>query len=238
VPPGGERYFSETPWRLPIGWAYRPPQASQTGEPGPLPAERNGHVTFGTLTRAVRINDATVRCWSALLRRVPGARLVVDSRSYRDSQTQQALARRFAAHGIAAERLTIGCSSTGWEPLRGFDISLDCHPHNSGTTLFESLYMGVPYVTQVGQAGVGRLGSAILHGVGHPEWVAETEAEYIDKAAALAADVPRLAALRAGLRARMQASPLMDEAAYARSVEDAYRQMMARWEQSTKETTP
>ena len=238
VPAGSERYFSETPWRLPVGWVYRPPALSQTGEPGLSPAQRNGHVTFGTLTRAVRVNDATVRVWSELLHRVPGSRLVVDSRSYQDDRTQQALARRFAAHGIAVERLSIGCSSSGWEPLRGIDISLDCFPHNSGTTLFESLYMGVPFVTLVGQAGVGSLGDAILQGIGHPEWVAHSEQAYLDKAVALAMDVPRLVALRAGLRAQMQASPLMDEIGYARAVEDAYRQMFARWEQDNKEKTP
>ena len=237
VPAGSERYFSETPWRLPVGWVYRPPALSQTGEPGLSPAQRNGHVTFGTLTRAVRVNDATVRVWSELLHRVPGSRLVVDSRSYQDDRTQQALARRFAAHGIAVERLSIGCSSSGWEPLRGIDISLDCFPHNSGTTLFESLYMGVPFVTLVGQAGVGSLGGAILQGIGHPEWVAYSEQAYLDKAVALAMDVPRLVALRAGLRALMQASPLMDEIGYARAVEDAYRQMFARWEQDNKEKT-
>jgi predicted O-linked N-acetylglucosamine transferase (SPINDLY family) len=231
APEGSEAYFSEQPWRLPVGWVYRPPGEAQTGVPGPLPALKNGGVTFGTLTRAVRINDDTVRVWSELLRRVPGARLAVDSRSYRDADTQAALAARFAAQGIGPERLQIGCSASGWEVLRQIDIGLDCFPHNSGTTLFESLHMGVPFVTWADRPGLGCLGSAILHGAGHPEWVARSEEEYIDKAVALAADLPRLAALRAALPAEMRASKLMDESAFARAAEDAFRQMFARWEQ-------
>ena len=109
------------------------------------------------------------------------------------------------------------------------DIGLDCFPHNSGTTLFESLYLGVPFVTLAGRPSVGRLGSSILHGLGHPEWIASSEAQYIQIAADLAADLPRLAALRAGLRSEMQHSALMDETGFARHVEAAYQEMFDNW---------
>ncbi|WP_200930589.1 tetratricopeptide repeat protein [Pseudorhodoferax sp. Leaf274] len=231
TPPGSEHLLSEAPWRLPTAFVFRPAGAARMGDPGPLPALRHGGVRFCTLTRAVRINDHTVRVWSRLLQRVPTATLVIDSRSYQDAETQATLAARFAAHGIARERLLIGHHTPPWDLLREVDIMLDCFPHNSGTTLFESLYMGLPFVTLASRPSAGRLGSSILAGIGHPEWIADTEQEYIDKAAALAADLPRLAALRASLRAEMQQSRLMDEPAFARSVEDAYRQMFQRWEQ-------
>src|SRR5690606_2863088 len=162
-------------------------------------------------------------------------RLVIDSTSYRDAQTQEALAARFVAHGIARERLLIGCHSPPWDLLRDVDIGLDCFPHNSGTTLFETLYMGIPFVTLPRRHSVGCLGSSILAGAGHPEWIAHTEADYIDRAAALAADLPRLATLRAGLREEMQHSLLMNEPAFAREVETAYSQMFQHWEQQKKE---
>ncbi len=224
VPDGQESLFSETPWRLPgPAFAYRP--AAGMGETGPLPALQNGHVTFGTLTRAVRLNHRTVRVWSDILRRVSGAQLVVDSADFRDSAMQARLQAQFAAHGIEASRLRIGYHSPPWDTLRGIDITLDCFPHNSGTTLFESLYMGVPFVTLAGRAGVGRLGSSILHGAGHPEWIAGSEQAYVDLAVALATDLPALQTLRARLRADLASSPLMDEAGFARQVEAAYRQM-------------
>jgi predicted O-linked N-acetylglucosamine transferase (SPINDLY family) len=110
------------------------------------------------------------------------------------------------------------------------DIGLDCFPHNSGTTLFESLYMGVPYITLAGRPSVGRLGSSILHGVGHEEWIAQSEEEYVEKAVALAADLVKLAEIRAGLRPQMQASVVMDEVAFARRAEQAYQLMFQQWE--------
>jgi predicted O-linked N-acetylglucosamine transferase (SPINDLY family) len=45
----------------------------------------------------------------------------------------------------------------------------------------------------------------------------------------MAADIPRLAKLRAGLRQRMAASPLCDGKAYAAKVETAYREMWRGW---------
>ena len=65
------------------------------------------------------------------------------------------------------------------------------------------------------------------------ESIVTGEDQYIDTAVALANDLPRLAALRAGLREQMQASALMDEPGFARKVEAAYREMFARWAASS-----
>jgi len=202
-----------------------PARNNQTGQIPP----RKPYITFGALTRAVRINPRVIRVWSELLKRVEGARLVIDSRDFKSAAMQDALAEKFAVHGIARERLEIGFHSPPWDVLRGMDIGLDCFPHNSGTTLIESLYMGVPFVTLAGRPSVGRLGSAILEGVGHPALIAHTEDEYVETAAALASNLEKLAALRAGLRQEMERGPLMDEAGFARKVEKAYREMFEKW---------
>lgn len=229
APVGSEPLFSERPWRLPTpAYVYRPPKHAM-GPVGDLPATKRGHITFGTLTRAVRINHRTIRVWAQILERVPGSHLRVDSRSYQDAGMRASLTDQFAAHGIASDQLELGYHSPPWDVLRGMDIGLDCFPHNSGTTLFETLYMGLPYVTLADRPSVGRLGSSILHGIGHSEWIAKTEDEYVEIAVALASDLDALAALRSGLRAEMEASPLRDEVGFARKLEGAYREMFRRW---------
>ena len=228
APLGSEHLFSETPWRMDRPhYVYQP--AEGMGEVNALPALTTGSVTFGTLTRGIRINHRTIRVWSEILKRVRGARLVIDSRDYRTTYARDLLADKFAAHGIAPDRLQIGCNTPPWDVLRSLDIGLDCFPHNSGTTLFESLYMGVPYITLEGRPSLGRLGSMILAGVGHPELVAKTEDEYIEKGVALAGDLPRLTALRASLRQAMQSGPLMNGADFAGQMEAAYRGMFEKW---------
>jgi predicted O-linked N-acetylglucosamine transferase (SPINDLY family) len=228
VPAGSEHLFSETPWRLPVpGYVYRPDTGM--GEVTPLPAQQNGYITFGTLTRSVRINERVIRAWSEILKRVPGSKLAINSGNFKDAAMQAWMRERFVVHGITEAQLDIGFQSPAWKALQQTDISLDCFPHNSGTTLFESLYMGVPFITLANRPSVGTLGTSILHGVGHPEWSAQDEDEYIEKAVELAQDIPALAQHRARLREEMQRSPLMDEVGFTQAVEQAYRQMWQKW---------
>ncbi|WP_158598587.1 bifunctional class I SAM-dependent methyltransferase/glycosyltransferase [Achromobacter sp. K91] len=228
APPGTDHLFVEKPWRLDkTNFAYRP--KAGMGEVSDLPALSNGHVRFVTLSRAIRFNYRVVRTWAEILRRVPDSRLVVDSNSYFSERMRSDLLQAFGQHGIAPDRLEIGFHSPPWDVLRGADITLDCFPHNSGTTLFESLYMGLPYVTLAGPLGVGRIGASTLSGLGRREWIAQTEAEYVEKVVAMASDIPELARIRAGLRQEMQASALMDETGFARKVEQAYRDMFKKW---------
>jgi predicted O-linked N-acetylglucosamine transferase (SPINDLY family) len=65
--------------------------------------------------------------------------------------------------------------------------------------------------------------------LGLSDWVADSEDEYIAKAAIFAADMAGLAELRAGMRQRMVSSPVMDGAGFARGVESAYREMFNNW---------
>ncbi|MCF8148316.1 MAG: tetratricopeptide repeat protein [Sulfuritalea sp.] len=228
VPLGSEGLFSETPWRLEeTAYVYRPKEGM--GNVSPLPAATRGFVTFGTLTRAVRINYRTVRAWAEILKQVPGSRLVLDNKDFWDEGMKAALAAKFAAHGINRERLEIGYHSPPWDVLRAVDVGLDCFPANSVTTLFETLNMGIPFITLAERPGLGRCGGTILESVGHPEWIAQSEAEYIKKAVNLASDLTALAHLRSGLREKMQASPLMDEIGFARRVEAAFHEMFFKW---------
>lgn len=228
APAGCEPLFSETPWRLPrSAFAYRP--LGYVGEVNTLPALERGCITFGTLTRAIRLNQRLIETWARLLLRVPHSRLVINSNNFGQPEVCELWVQRFEALGIARERLEIGYQSPVWDVLRGMDIALDCFPQNSGTTLLESLYMGLPFVSLAGTPSMGTLGASVLTALGHPEWIAYSEDEYVDKLVALAGDVPALATLRAGLRQEMQASALMDEPGFSRDVEDAYFAMFQKW---------
>ncbi|MFG0380581.1 tetratricopeptide repeat protein [Pseudomonas sp. zbq_18] len=229
LPPGSESSFAEQLWRMPApAVAYVPPERMQVAV-GELPALGNGYITFGSLTRPIRLNHKVIRVWSELLQRVPGSRLMLDSSFFSDESLCTHFHGEFAKHGIGPERLQFGYTPSPTDALARMDIALDCFPHNSGTTLYESLYMGLPVVTLRDRPSMGRVGALILHGAGFDEWIADTEQEYLDKLVALASDVPALALTRAGLRQRMLDSKLCDAADFTRRMEQTYKEMWQRY---------
>lgn len=216
--------FSEKVWCLDgPAYVYRPD--TRRAELTPSPFETTGLITFGSLSRSTRINHRVVRVWATILDAMPNSQLMINSGDFKDPQVQEEMASRFLRYGIDRSRLHIGFSTPSWEVLKHVDISLDCFPHNSGTTLLESLYMGIPFISLADRPSVGRIGASILTAIGHEEWQAYTEDEYAQKAIVLAHDLDGLRSLRAGLRQEMEQSLLMNEPAFARSVEKAYRQM-------------
>jgi predicted O-linked N-acetylglucosamine transferase (SPINDLY family) len=89
--------------------------------------------------------------------------------------------------------------------------------------------MGVPVVTLSGRTVMGRGGGSTLANLGLPELVAQSREQYVEIAVSLAGDRARLAKLRAGLRTRMQSSPLRAPKALARDIEAAYRGIWRSW---------
>lgn len=89
--------------------------------------------------------------------------------------------------------------------------------------------MGAPVVTLAGQSHISRVGVSLLSSIGLPELIGRTTDEYIEIAKDFSHDWERLDSLRRSMRDRMLQSPLMDSNAFARDVENSYRQMWHVW---------
>lgn len=202
---------------------------SDTPAPLPPPCLRNGFVTFAYSGRSERLNHHTFRVWGEILRRLPTARLVLDYRNFGEPGNRDHFLSLMAAQGLDTARVTLRNSANIFEGLHDFDILLDCFPHSGGTMLLDALWMGVPALTLAGRPPLGRIGTTFMCNIGLPQWVAYDEAQYVEKACAFALDTEALTALRAGLRARMLGSTLMDGGGFARGVETAYRAMWGRF---------
>lgn len=233
-PPGdADRHHVERLLRLPKTFlCYRPGPHLDVA---PLPAARAGRVTFGCFNNILKLSppffDAAVR----ILNEVPTARLLLKNKALGHRSVEAEVRARFVAAGIDASRVVL----SAWEArveqhLKVYDqvdIALDSFPYNGTTTTCEALWMGVPVVTFRGDRHAARVGASLLHTVGLDELIGETVDDYVAIATSLASELGRLADLRAGLRERMRASPLMDEKGFVRDLEACFLDV---WEEHLK----
>jgi predicted O-linked N-acetylglucosamine transferase (SPINDLY family) len=230
-PPGEPSCHTEELVRLPGGFcAYRP--AGGTPPVSPPPCRERGYVTFASLHKLAKLNDAVLDLWSHLLRSVPAARLLVFRDCLRGG-VREDFRRRFQSRGLGEDRVLLRHQVEGpggyLSVYKDVDLLLDAFPWGGHATACEALWMGVPVVTLLGDRHAGRMVASVLTQVGLDDLIARTPEEYAARAAGLAGDLERLATLRAGLRERMRRSPLCDGAGFTRHLEAAYRAMWRRW---------
>jgi protein O-GlcNAc transferase len=237
-PPGTDDRARERLLRLdPCFLCYRPPEEAPEVSTRSDPHQP---ITFGSFNRVVKLNDAVIRVWSAILKRVPSAKLIIKSGVMDDPATRQDFAARFAAAGAPPDSVELVgriADRAGHMGLyRRVDIALDTFPYAGTTTTCEALYMGVPVITLAEPQAMhaARVGASLLSALSLPELIATSEKKYIDTAVALANDPARLADLRAGMRQRLLASPLCDAPAYARRFEAALESIWTDWCHSDK----
>lgn len=225
IPESAERFYTERVLRMPNDYiCYEPPPYSPVV--GPLPAERNGYVTFGGFHNVGKAGALSVAIWARVLHAVPDARLILAYKKLNDPVVAARLRRRFAEAGIPDDRVIIEGSTPHWQLLNRYndvDIGLDSRPYSGGLTTLEALWMGVPVVTVPGRTFAGRHSLSHLSNAGLSDLAAEDEDGYVRIAAELAADRARLAGLRRGLRPRLIDSPLLDPRRFARDFADMLR---------------
>jgi len=227
---------SEQIVRLPRTWAaFRPGERARQASVRSLPALTNGYVTFGYSGRTERLNHRVFSTWGKILKRLPQAQLILDFKAFNDPKTQDYYKEFLAQHGIDTTRVVMRNSKNIFDGLGDIDILLDSFPHSGGTMLFDAIWMGVPAITLASPRPVGRIGTSLMTNLGLPEWVAQDEQEYEEKAVSFAQDIPALVNLRGGMRARMEASPVMDEKAFAQDVENAFETMWRNWINSSNQ---
>jgi predicted O-linked N-acetylglucosamine transferase (SPINDLY family) len=224
IPSEVRHLFAEQIHDLPCAIAIEPPPAAlRCPEP---PATSNGYLTYGVFTRASRMSDAVIAVWARILRSDVTSRLLIKDHLINDVAIRTRLLENFAAHGITSDRICLMGSTSREEHLaayRRIDICLDPFPHGGGVSTWETLHMGVPVVTRLGNGTSKRLGGAILSAIGMTDWVATSDDQYVE--IALRSTPDRLKTIRREL------PDLIDRRcgppAYTRAVEEAYRTM---WE--------
>ena len=227
-----EHLYTEQLARLPDTFVCYTPWPEYP-EVGPLPADRNGFITFGSFNRLDKLNSAVLEVWSRILHELPQARLLIHSTFHGHADPPEehcrATMKLFRDRGIDPGRIEFA----GARPLFDYfdvrnrvDIALDSFPFPGLTTSCDSLWMGTPVVTLAGESHLGRTGVTLAHAVGLSDWVARDADDYVRIAVRMSKTPARLREIKRELRDRMARSPLMDAKGYTCQLEKAYMEML------------
>ncbi|NJL21906.1 MAG: O-linked N-acetylglucosamine transferase, SPINDLY family protein [Leptolyngbyaceae cyanobacterium SM1_3_5] len=155
LPDDAQDYYAEQIWRLPR--TYIAVDGFEIG----VPTLRRDHlgipseaIVFLTSQSAFKRHPDTIRAQMQILRGVPNSILLVKGLGDADGLRQcfEAMAQ---SEGVAIDRLRflllVADEATHRANLAIADVVLDTFPYNGATTTLETLWMGVPLVTQVGE---------------------------------------------------------------------------------------
>jgi protein O-GlcNAc transferase len=184
---------------------------------------------FCCFNNSYKIVPRVFDCWMRILKQIDGSVLWLreDKERASDNLRQEAQGR-----GIAGERLVFAQRMPSMaEHLarhRLADLFLDTLPFNAHTTADDALWAGLPVLTQIGEALPGRVGASLLHAIGLPEMIAQTEEEYEKLAIELATNPTKLAAIKSKLARDRLTMPLFNTALFTRHLESAYQAIYRR----------
>ena len=229
APPGLlDTQFSEQLVQLPVFGCYSPhPLAPDCG---PLPALRNGYVTFACFNRPNKINAVTVQLWAGLLRAMPDSRLLLGGMAEDDST--QYLMDWFAAEGVDSQRIECVGRTDIVDYLASHqrvDVCLDTWPSSGVTTTAHALWMGVPTLCMQADSLRSRGAMALMQHAGLSDWIASDASAFVNCGLQQCQSLTALAALRAGLRQQLQKSPLLQPAPLVHLLTEALQTMWQRW---------
>jgi predicted O-linked N-acetylglucosamine transferase (SPINDLY family) len=236
VPPQEKQYFTEEVRYLPCAvGAFFTEQFPYVNE---LPALSDGFITFGSLNRLAKVSAEAYRAWAGVLLAAPRSKLILKAGELNNAAIRERVVEHFTQAGVAADRIIMQGGTSWHEHMQAYhqiDIALDPFPQGGGVTALEGLMMGVPMITLRWPTIAGRISASIMKTLGLPDWIAETPEEYVELAIQKAGDLQSLAERRQQLRGIFTSSVIGDQVAYARAVEQEYRQLWREWCASTEE---
>lgn len=229
LPENAQEHYQEKIWRLPN--TYLAVEGFETDLPTlrrsdlDIPADA---VVYLCTQIGFKRNPNTLRLQLQILKSVPNSYLLIKGLS--DQATLQELMTNLAKEeGVSPERLRFLSSAKNEYQHRAnlaiADIVLDTYPYNGATTTLETLWMGIPLVTQTGEQFAARNSYTFLMNAGVKEGIAWTDEEYVEWGIRLGCDERLRSRVAWTLMQARKTSPLWDAKQFTRNMEHAYRLM-------------
>ena len=224
-----QEFYQEKLWRLPNCYlavdGFEIGTPTLTREDLNIPAEA---ITYLTLQVGLKRNPATIRLQMQIIKAVPNSYLLI-----KGAGSEKLIKDLFISivkeEGIDENRLRflsgVATEEIHRANLQIADVVLDTYPYSGATTTLETLWMGIPLVTKVGQQWSSRNSYTLMVNAGISEGIAWSDDEYIDWGIKLGKDEQLRRKVIAKLDESRKTSPIWNAHQFTKNVENAYRQM-------------
>ena len=234
LPNDAEEYYRETIWRLPQ--TYLAVDGFEVGVPtirrDKLDIPNDAIIYFSSQTGYKR-HPENVRLQMRILKEVPNSYFLIKGLSTKLESVENFFREIAESEGVADDRLRflppVETSQIHRANLSIADVVLDTYPYNGATTTLETLWMGVPLVTRVGEQFASRNSYTMLMNVGVTEGIAWTNEEYVEWGIRLGKDAKLREQISWKLRQSRQTAPLWNAKQFTRELEKAYEQMWIKY---------
>jgi len=232
LPEQAQSYYREKIWRLPR--TYVATNGFEVGVPTlrreMLDIPRDAIVYFSAQTGYKR-NPANIRSQLEILKGVPNSYFLIKG-FYCDLNALQSFFQDLVDQvGVEYDRLrfldTVKSEETHRANLTLADIVLDTYPYTGATTTLESLWLGIPVVTLVGQQFSARSSYTALMNLGITIGLAWTAEEYVEWGICLGKDDRLRRQVSLQLQDRQTKSSLWQAKTFTQDLEFACQSMFA-----------
>ncbi|MBS0015480.1 MAG: O-linked N-acetylglucosamine transferase, SPINDLY family protein, partial [Arthrospira sp. SH-MAG29] len=179
LPENAQEYYQETIWRLPQ--TYLAVDGFEVSVPTITRADLeipDDAIVYLGLQRGPKYNPRIAKLQLKILREVPNSYFLVKGFGQQDSFSKFFfdIANK---QGITRERIkfisTVKLEEEHRANLLIADVVLDTYPYNGATTTMETLWMGIPLVTRVGEQFAARNSYTMMMNAGITEGIAWTD---------------------------------------------------------------
>ncbi|MGC9505975.1 O-linked N-acetylglucosamine transferase, SPINDLY family protein [Baaleninema sp.] len=231
LPEDAQTHYSETLWQLPQ--TYIAVDGFEVGVPT-LRRDRLGippdAVVYFSSQTGYKRNPEDIRRQLQILREVPNSIFLVKGAYTQIDSARVAFENLAEEEGVDRHRLRFLPTAISEAVHRAniaiADVVLDTYPYNGTTTTLETLWMGVPVVTRVGQQFASRQGYTLLKNAGVEAGIAFTDEDYIEWGVRLGTDTELRKTVVRQLRESRKTAPLWNARQFTREMERAYLEMM------------
>lgn len=233
LPEDAQDYYQETIWRLPH--TYIAVDGFEVGTPTlrreylEVPTDA---IVYLSAQKGYKRHPDTIRLQMQIIKEVPNSYFLVKGIAD-ELIIQQVFTQLAEEAGVDPERLRFLPRDPSEIIHRAnlliADVVLDTYPFNGATTTLETLWMGIPLVTRVGQQFAARNSYAFMMNVGVTEGIAWTDEEYVEWGVRLGKDEALRWKITSKLKSSRQTSPLWNAKQFTREMEKAYEQMWTKY---------